>query len=155
MISVQCKTIAALATSFRWTHHPQRCRHLEILNLETVYFAVPPPSYTPVPITTKRPSPQIMTCVWLRTLYKVSHKWQTVKHNELHHLSNQKHFWVSSWDRGLFPISAGYAEACNNHYFIYLWSYFTSNLIEASIFTLSCQHPRVKNLIKSTVFNKM
>ena len=32
----------------------------------------------------------IMTWAWLRTLYKVSHKLQTVKHNEPHRLGNEK-----------------------------------------------------------------
>ena len=48
--------IATLATSFGWTHHLQRCQPLEIWNLETVYFAVPPTSNTAVPITANRPS---------------------------------------------------------------------------------------------------
>ena len=47
MLSVHCNTIATLATTFGRTHHPQRCQLLEIYNLETVYFAVPPTSNTP------------------------------------------------------------------------------------------------------------
>ena len=52
----------------------------------------------------------------------------------------------------VFP-SYMYFLSCNIHYSIYLWSYFASNTIEASIFAPSCHHSRARNLIKSATFN--
>ena len=43
--------------------------------------------------------------------------------------------------------SAGYPGACNIPYSVNLWSYFASNMIEASIFTQSCHHPGARNVV--------